>query len=199
MPWVPDGGHERARSLHPGGPRPGMAALAAAPGPARTRPAAAWARLLRAVDRAEQSTAGRDRPRAGQGDAAAGVDVRDVQPARRRGARRRRAAAVPRLAPAGAGAVRLPRHPGRHRGAVGRAEHADARRDAVVPDLRIRVTVRVLVRSSPFASSSGSPSATPFASSSASPAAGQAGGGSRLAAFVPVRGLSCQAYAAPNK
>jgi hypothetical protein len=60
---------------------------------------------------------------------------------------------------------------------------------------------------SPFASSSasssGSPfassSATPSASSSASPAAGQAGGGSRLAAFVPVRGLSCQAYAAPNK
>jgi hypothetical protein len=52
---------------------------------------------------------------------------------------------------------------------------------------------------SPSASSSGSPFATPFASSSASPAAGQAGGGSRLAAFVPVRGLSCQAYAAPNK
>jgi hypothetical protein len=52
---------------------------------------------------------------------------------------------------------------------------------------------------SPFASSSASSSASPFASSSASPAAGQAGGAAGLAAFVPVRGLSCQAYAAPNK
>jgi len=52
---------------------------------------------------------------------------------------------------------------------------------------------------SPFASSSASSSASPFAPSSASPAAGQAGGAAGLAAFVPVRGLSCQAYAAPNK
>ena len=53
---------------------------------------------------------------------------------------------------------------------------------------------------SPVASSSSSP-ASPFASSSpfASAPAGQAGGPSGLAAFVPVRGLSCQAYAAPNK
>lgn len=52
---------------------------------------------------------------------------------------------------------------------------------------------------SPFASSSVSPSVSPFASSSASPPAGQARGAPGLAAFVPVRGLSCQAYAAPNK
>ena len=52
---------------------------------------------------------------------------------------------------------------------------------------------------SPFASSPASSPASPFASSPASPAAGQAGGASGLAAFVPVRGLSCQAYAAPNK
>ena len=58
--------------------------------------------------------------------------------------------------------------------------------------------------SSSFASSSASSfassSASAFASSSsASSSAGQAGGVSGLAAFVPVRGLSCQAYAAPSK
>jgi hypothetical protein len=53
---------------------------------------------------------------------------------------------------------------------------------------------------SPLASSSSSAaSASPFASSSGPPSAGQAGGATGLAAFVPVRGLSCQAYAAPNK
>jgi hypothetical protein len=52
--------------------------------------------------------------------------------------------------------------------------------------------------SSPSASSV-SLSASPFASSSGSPSAGQAGGASGLAAIVAVRGLSCQAYAAPNK
>ena len=48
---------------------------------------------------------------------------------------------------------------------------------------------------SPLASSSASSSASPFAPAPA----GQAGVPSGLAAFVPVRGLSCQAYAAPNK
>jgi hypothetical protein len=54
---------------------------------------------------------------------------------------------------------------------------------------------------SPFASSAASSpsSASPFASSAASSSAGQASGVSALAAFVAVRGLSCQAYAAPNK
>jgi hypothetical protein len=56
---------------------------------------------------------------------------------------------------------------------------------------------------SPLASSSSSASLSSSASSSASPfassSAGQAGGASGLAALVPVRGLSCQAYAAPNK
>ena len=55
--------------------------------------------------------------------------------------------------------------------------------------------------SPPAASSSASPFASPFASRSpfAPAPAGTAGGASGLAAFVPVRGLSCQAYAAPNK
>ena len=58
---------------------------------------------------------------------------------------------------------------------------------------------------SPFASSASSSASSPFASPSASSSpfasssAGQAGGVSGLAAFVPVRGLSCQAYAAPSK
>ena len=60
---------------------------------------------------------------------------------------------------------------------------------------------------SPVASSSASSSASPFAapaaSSSPAPfapaAAGANGGASGLAAYVLVRGLSCRAYAAPNK
>ena len=64
-----------------------------------------------------------------------------------------------------------------------------------------------LLSASPFASSSASSSApssssassSSASSSSASSSAGSAGGVSGLAAFVPVRGLSCQAYAAPNK
>ena len=52
---------------------------------------------------------------------------------------------------------------------------------------------------SSFASSSASSFASSSSSSSASSSAGQAGGVSGLAAFVPVRGLSCQAYAAPSK
>ncbi len=56
---------------------------------------------------------------------------------------------------------------------------------------------------SPVASSSASPVAAPAASSSTAPfasaAAGAAGGASGLAAYVLVRGLSCRAYAAPNK
>jgi hypothetical protein len=53
--------------------------------------------------------------------------------------------------------------------------------------------------SSPASSpTSTSPLASPFASSPESPPAGQAGLAG-LAAFVPVRGLSCQAYAVPNK
>jgi len=54
--------------------------------------------------------------------------------------------------------------------------------------------------SASLSSSASSPTFTSsFASSSAAPSAGQAGGASGLAAFVPVRGLSCQAYPAPNK
>lgn len=49
------------------------------------------------------------------------------------------------------------------------------------------------------ASSSASPVASSSASPFAAPAAGAAGGGSGLAAYVLVRGLSCRAYAAPNK
>jgi hypothetical protein len=56
---------------------------------------------------------------------------------------------------------------------------------------------------SAFAASgaSASPPASPFAPSpgSSSASAGQPGGASALAAFVPVRGLSCEAYATPSK
>ncbi len=48
---------------------------------------------------------------------------------------------------------------------------------------------------SPFAAPAASSSTAPFASA----AAGAAGGASGLAAYVLVRGLSCRAYAAPNK
>jgi hypothetical protein len=67
---------------------------------------------------------------------------------------------------------------------------------------QVRGVMRPCLTSASASSPASSP-APPAASSTASPfassSAGQAGGASRLAAFVPVRGRNCQAYAAPNK